>query len=350
VLAAASAVLGVTNVYIQYHLANRSRATWLPWLASAVLVALIALSNHTPTTIAASVLLVSGLCLAGLVMAAFFHPLEPEADALESASARRRLWSGAGDIDVTVVVPHFNAGPKLVDNIRNIISVLERTGTSFEVITVSDGSTDGSEKALAGQASEHKPTVAKEQKQGKGEALRIGLSMGRGRYLGFIDADGDLNPTLLEPFIALMKLYEPDIILGSKRHALSEVQYPPIRRVYSWGYQQLIRVLFRMNIRDTQTGLKFVRREVIAEVLPRMLEKRFAFDLEMFVVARHVGYRRFLEAPVRIEHQFTSTINVQSVWGMLLDTLAIYYRLHILRYYDRPVTRSALSDSSPSER
>ena len=62
--------------------------------------------------------------------------------------------------------------------------------------------------------------------QGKGAALRIGLAKGRGRYLGFIDADGDLDPILLDSFQTMVRVYSPDIILGSKRHPLSEVEYP----------------------------------------------------------------------------------------------------------------------------
>jgi len=49
------------------------------------------------------------------------------------------------------------------------------------------------------------------QNQGKGAALRIGLARGRGRYLGFIDADGDLDPILLDSFQTMVRLYSPDI-------------------------------------------------------------------------------------------------------------------------------------------
>ena len=170
--------------------------------------------------------------------------------------------------------------------------------------------------------------------QGKGAALRIGLAKGRGRYLGFIDADGDLDPILLDSFQTMVRLYSPDIILGSKRHPLSEVEYPFLRRVYSWGYQQVVRLGFRLNIRDTQTGIKLIRRDVLSAVLPRMVEKRFAFDLELFVIARRLGYKRFLEAPIRLRHQFTSTVSWRSVYRSLLDTMAIWYRLRILHFYD----------------
>ena len=79
-------------------------------------------------------------------------------------------------------------------------------------------------------------------------------AMARGSYIGFIDADGDIDPQAVGPFLSLMRLYEPDIILGSKRHPMSEVSYPTLRRIMSWVYHKLTRVLFRINVRDTQTG------------------------------------------------------------------------------------------------
>lgn len=239
-------------------------------------------------------------------------------------------------LDLTVVVPYYNPGDLLVPTIERLLEVLDASGASYEVIAVSDGSTDGSDRQLDSVLGD-RPQLTNlviAQNQGKGAALRIGLAEGKGRYLGFIDADGDLDPILLDSFQTMVGLYSPDIILGSKRHPLSEVEYPFLRRVYSWGYQQVVRVGFRLNIKDTQTGIKLVRRDVLAAVLPRMLEKRFAFDLELFVIARRLGYKRFLEAPIRLRHQFTSTVSWRSVYRSLLDTMAIWYRLRLRHFYD----------------
>jgi glycosyltransferase involved in cell wall biosynthesis len=244
------------------------------------------------------------------------------------------LWSlPAPTLDVTIVVPYYNPGDRLRVNVERLVQVLVEARVSFEVIAVSDGSTDGSSESLAGLPPELVRTVALE-RAGKGQALRTGLAMGRGRYLGFIDADGELSPDLLAPFVTLMRTYEPDIILGSKRHPMSEVSYPPLRRLYSFGYQQLVRALFRLRVRDTQTGIKLVRREVLAAVLPRMRERRFAFDLELFVLARHLGYDKLFEAPVRIEKRFASTISPRAVTRVFLDTLAIFWRLRVRHAYD----------------
>jgi glycosyltransferase involved in cell wall biosynthesis len=255
--------------------------------------------------------------------------------------SRHRQTSGRGgelwelatpELDLTMVVPYYNPGSRLRATIESLVEVLLESGLSFEVITVSDGSTDGSADSLAGVAGDVRRVVLA-RNWGKGQALRAGLALGRGRYLGFIDADGDLPAELLGPFVSLMRAHEPDILLGSKRHPQSVVHYPPVRRAYSWGYQQLIRLLFRLHIRDTQTGIKLVRRDVLAAVLPHMVEKRFAFDLELFVVARRLGYQRFIEAPVRINERFSSTISPRAVLLLLLDTLAIFYRLRVLRFY-----------------
>lgn len=238
-------------------------------------------------------------------------------------------------LDVSIVVPYYNPGPALRATIDETIAVLSDSEVTFEVITVSDGSTDGSESTLEGVPSDVVRRVILDENHGKGQALQVGLAMGRGRYLGFLDADGDISPELLSPFLSLMRLYEPDLILGSKRHPMSEVQYPWARRLYSWGYQQLIRVLFHLEVRDTQVGIKLIKREVIEAALPLLVESRFAFDLELIVVARRLGYVKLFEAPVRIGHRFSSTISLRAVAGMLADTLGIFVRLHFLNFYDK---------------
>jgi glycosyltransferase involved in cell wall biosynthesis len=247
--------------------------------------------------------------------------------------------SDGATLDLTVVVPYFNPGDRVRETVDELVRTLSGTGATFEVIAVSDGSTDGSERALADLPSELVRTVRLQHNHGKGEALRVGFTMGRGRFLGFIDADGDLPPDQVATLAAIAHDADtpaPDVVLGSKRHPASEVVYPPLRRVYSWAWQQLVLALFGLRVRDTQTGLKLVRREVLADVLPRMLEKRFAFDLELLVVARRLGYHRFVEVPVRIRQRFGSTVSPRAVAGMLADLFAIFYRLRVSRHYDEP--------------
>ena len=246
--------------------------------------------------------------------------------------------SDGPSVDLTVVVPYFNTGERVRDTIDELVRTLATSGTTFEVIAVSDGSTDGSERSLAGLDTQVVRTVRLHRNCGKGEALRVGFAMGGGRFLGFIDGDGDLPPEQIATLAAIARDPHgpaPDVVLGSKRHPASQVVYPPLRRLYSWAWQQLVLVLFGLHVRDTQTGLKLVRREVLADVLPRMVERRFAFDLELLVVARRMGHRRFVEVPVRIRQRFGSTVTARAAAGMVVDLLAIFWRLRVLGAYGR---------------
>jgi O-antigen/teichoic acid export membrane protein len=332
ILAMTAALVAVVQLLVHFHIAARSGAALAPWCAVAAAAVAISVQGTSLHRVAVLMLAVSAT-LTVVMLAVAFRPRPPDRPAPGPAS--RELWElPAPDHDLTLVVPYFNPGPRFRPNLVRLLEVLDNAQMEAEVIAVDDGCTDGSPATIADLASDRLRLVQLDRNAGKGEALRIGLGRGRGRYLGFIDADGDIEADQVTAFIALMKLYEPDVILGSKRHPMSDVDYPPIRRLYSWGYQRLCRVLFRLDVQDTQTGLKFIRREVLAAVLPRMVEKRFAFDLELMVVARHLGYQKYFEAPVKFSERFGSTVRVRSVWHMLVDTLAIFYRLRILGYYD----------------
>lgn len=244
------------------------------------------------------------------------------------------LFESTASLDLTVVVPYFNPGERVVETVRELLETLDHTSASFELIAVSDGSTDGSERDVAAIRDPRVHHVVLSENKGKGEALRVGFTMGHGRFLGFIDADGDLPAEQIELLARIVSGDDPspDVILGSKRHATSDVIYPFLRRVYSWCWQQAVLILFHLRVRDTQTGMKLIRREVLAEVLPKMVEERFAFDLELLVVADRLGYRRFVEVPVRIRQRFGSTVSIRAVIGMLRDLVAIFVRLHRGRY------------------
>ena len=236
---------------------------------------------------------------------------------------------------LSVVVPAYMEGSKIALNVNKLTDALERIGTDYEVIVVSDGSTDDTYHQALTAAGPHVKVFGYTPNMGKGFALRYGFERSSGDPVTFIDADMELHPKEIGIFVKLMDVYECDVVVGSKRHPQSQVHYPALRRLQSWVYQMLIRLLFDLNVSDTQTGLKLFRRAALEAVLPYMLVRRWAYDLEFFVIARMKGYRKFIEAPVQMDYQFASTTGYRAVVQVLRDTLNIWWRLRVRHTYDR---------------
>jgi hypothetical protein len=239
---------------------------------------------------------------------------------------------------LTVVVPVYNGGDEIVGNVelirRTVVDGLP--GEAVELIVVSDGSMETGERLLAARAEAGIRVIHYDRNLGKGYAVKAGTLAAHGDWVAFIDADLDLDPRSIPEYIALARREDLDFAIGSKRHPDSVVHYPWARKAASWCYQQLNRLLFRLDVRDTQVGLKVLNRRVVDEVVPLLLVKQFAFDLELLAVATALGHGRIRELPVRLDYRFTgSALGSATVLRALWDTAAIFYRLRLLRTYQR---------------
>jgi glycosyltransferase involved in cell wall biosynthesis len=243
--------------------------------------------------------------------------------------------SGLPPVQLSVIVPAYREGKRIHDNLNRLLDELNKLDATYEVVVVSDGNTDATVREARRVRSPRVRVFHYPMNVGKGFALSLGVAQCVGELVTFIDADMELHPANIAVFIDLMENSNCDAVVGSKRHPDSKVFYPRFRRFQSWVYQVLIRLLFNLNVRDTQTGLKLFRRQVLLDSLPLLAIKQFAFDLELLVVARHLGYRNICEAPISLDFQFESTVNLASAGRVLWDTAAIFYRLRILRYYER---------------
>jgi glycosyltransferase involved in cell wall biosynthesis len=236
-------------------------------------------------------------------------------------------------VELSVVVPAYREGRRIHKNLTRLVGELDKLNVSYEVIVVSDGNTD----ATASEAKRFGSPAVKvfhyPMNVGKGFALSFGVSQSTGSLVTFIDADMELDPANIKGFIDLMRESDCDAVIGSKRHPESRVSYPAFRRLQSLVYQLFVWTLFRLDVSDTQTGLKLFRRQVLEETVPLLAIKRFAFDLELLVVARFLGHGKICEAPIALDYKFESTVNLASACHVLWDTAAIFYRLRILRHY-----------------
>ena len=233
---------------------------------------------------------------------------------------------------LSVVVPMYNE-TNIYSNMQEMIKSLDKNFKNYEIILVDDGSTNDCFKQAKKIKSKKLKVVGYKTNKGKGNALKYGYNFVNGDYVTFIDADLDLHPDQIKGFFDYLD--GADAVIGSKRHKLSQVHYPGYRRVLSWFYQKFIFLLFGLNLRDTQSGIKLFKKELLDIVLPKVLVKKYAFDLELLVNAKKEGFK-VNEAPIKLDYKFSGTgINLKQIYYMLLDTLAIFYRLRILKHYDK---------------
>jgi glycosyltransferase involved in cell wall biosynthesis len=238
---------------------------------------------------------------------------------------------------LSLVTPVHNGAAFIEDSVRAMLRALDRLERPCELIVVCDGSTDGTAERAKAVDDPRVRVLRYEENQGKGVAVTCGLAHARGRFVGWLDADRDIDPSVIvEAARRFERSPEVDAVIGSKRHPDSRVHYPLIRRIYSLGFQLLVRMLFRINVRDTQVGAKLFRREMLDTVVPLLLIKRYAYDLELLAVAAEFGFDRIEEMPIRLDYRFSgSGISNEAVRRMFVDTLAIAYRIHIRHWYVR---------------
>ncbi len=249
----------------------------------------------------------------------------------------------------SLIIPVFRKEKIIRKDTEDVIAVLDAANINFEVIVVIDGQSDKSFQEAQKVKDRRVSVVGYPTNHGKGYAVRFGFSHAIGEVIGFKDAGPDLKPGALPLMLAQFDFQKADVVIGSKRHPDSKVEYPMSRTIISWVYQKLVKVLFGLDIRDTQVGMKLYRRKVLEDVLPRMLVKEFAFDIEMLAVAYHLGYRKIYEAPVEINlFSGKSTIDwtnlIRVIANVLNDTLAVFYRLKLRGYYDEESKRKWVFD------
>lgn len=255
---------------------------------------------------------------------------------------------------LSIIMPSYRLATSIAANVRRVDAVLATLGIDYEIIVVDDGSNDGSDSILVELAKDtsfsghrHLVPVILPVNGGKGNALKAGLKASRGALILLLDADLDLAPEMLPNFFNIMKRDGADIVIGSKRHPDSDIDYPFSRRVASSVYYGIVRMLTGLPVTDTQTGMKLFKREAIEWAFDRMLVKRFAFDVELLSIAHSAGYK-VVEAPIKMEFgSKRGALTFANVKTVIVDTLAIFYRLRVIRYYDH-VELSSISNPPPS--
>lgn len=238
---------------------------------------------------------------------------------------------------ISILMPAFNEGRHIYRNIQETEKAAKQFATDYEIVVVDDGSRDNTlfEMKRAARESQNLKILSYPENMGKGWALKQAYQICSAPYVLFLDSDLDIHPRQFGTLLQAQSECNADVVIGSKRHPKSSLNYPLLRKIISSSYFFLVRMLFGLPLRDTQTGIKLFKREVLEEVLPRISIKKYAFDLEILVNAYQQGFK-IVEAPVVVNFKGRfGRIGIGSIWNILNDTMIIYYRKRITGYDDR---------------
>lgn len=228
----------------------------------------------------------------------------------------------------SIILPAYNEKGRIAVAIQTLLKKLENL-KDYEIIIVDDGSTDGTkEEALRIADGKRVKVFSYNNNVGKGFAIKYGVKKASGENIIFLDSDLEVKADGLTKFIEALRLY--DLVIASKRHPESKVEAPLARKLLSYSFHTLVKLLTGIKVSDTQSGLKAGRSQALKRIFGLMSVKRYAFDVEMLTIAKLLNYK-IKELPVEIK--LKGMFSLREVIRMLIDLLGIAYRLRVKRWY-----------------
>ena len=234
--------------------------------------------------------------------------------------------------DISIVVPAYNKESCISITLKEIIRVVSSTKYSFEIIVIDDFSSDKTLLEIEKISAPELKILRNFKNFGKGFSIRRGIQFcSAKKFIGYVDADLDIEPDALLLAISCLEQHKDiEICIGSKFHSSSVVRVSKLRRIQSRGFATLFRFLFRLEILDSQSGLKLGRANSLRFLTSRVSTRGFAFDVELLFLAHKCGLL-MKEIPIKLRGNYLTTINLTSSVRSILDLFVIRFRLSRLK-------------------
>lgn len=162
---------------------------------------------------------------------------------------------------------------KVIKELRSKLDTLD-SKYSYEIIVI-DKSTDGTyEKAL-----KQNVQVFRQKSSGYGNAYIEGFTLARGDILVMIDGDGSYSTEKLPEFIKAIDIEKVDFAIGNRFADLRPGSLTPLRRFGNYIITLLIRILFTIDIKDSQCGLRAFSRKYLENIRFECSDMNFASEM-----------------------------------------------------------------------
>lgn len=219
---------------------------------------------------------------------------------------------------LSVIIPAYNEAKRLPLTLIDADRHLSEQEYSYEIIVVSDGSTDATAEVVGRfqPLIENLKLIDNKENRGKGAVVRQGMLAAKGNWRVFMDAD---NSTAIVEFNKMLPYLDEgyEVIIGSRAVRGAKMSPPQaiIKRIAGRLGNWFVRWILLKGIKDSQCGFKCFSEEAAKRIFSLARIDRWGFDIEALALARALGYK-IKEMPVywvndpRSHVRFTSYFQV----------------------------------------
>ena len=255
---------------------------------------------------------------------------------------------------LSVIIPAYNEEKRLPKTLAEIDKYLKNQNYDYEIIVVNDGSKDKTAEIVRDRISNNKNLrlIDNKKNHGKGYVVRQGMLAAIGEHRLFTDADNSTSIDQIEKMWPEFAEASPhlsprpplsgsvfekgfDIVIGSRdvKGAVLDPPQPFLRNVIlGEGFKLFRKIIIGLwRIEDTQCGFKCFTKKTAENIFPKCKINRFAFDPEILVIAKKLGYK-IKEIPVYWRNDPQSKVKFKSMVKMGLDLFKIRFNLIAGKY------------------
>jgi len=226
---------------------------------------------------------------------------------------------------ISAVLPAYNEEENIETAARRMARTLDALGLrDWEIIIVDDGSIDNT-GGIADRIADEDPARIRvfhhKPNRGYAEALKTGFTNARHDLIFFTDSDLQFDIGEIRSLLPLIET--SDIVCGFRIYRFD----PLTRLVLSWGFNLLVRIMFRIGVRDIDCAFKLFRREVFDKV--KIESKKFFVNAEVLAKARYFGFRL---SEIGVRHYprpaGRSTVRPSHIASTLRELAHIWINIH----------------------
>lgn len=231
------------------------------------------------------------------------------------------------NIELSIIIPIYNSQKIIGESLSTISDWIRKQNINIELIAVDDGSTDQTRQIINEFASkiDNYEIISYEKNKGKGYAVKKGLKVAKGEYILFTDADLSYGLDIIARMYEHIKNHSDiDLLYGSRHHEESDYgEYGIIRKIGRLFFSTYTRWVTSLDVFDTQCGIKIMTKKLADMVKDKITIDGFAFDIELFTIAR-ANKLKYSEFPVVLENHDEGSIRIfRDTSKMIVDIFKI---------------------------